>query len=264
MIVSTYRINYKYGETIKIKPIFDVHLGSRSCDAPALKKYLADSDESTYFFTGGDFHDMIIPKDFKRYTKANDVTRSDAVVDEQIKLGYDIVAPYAERWIGWGMGNHEETIAKYCAPNPTQRMADLLKTKNLGYSGLLRLILSENGSRGRTVVIRYHHGWGGGSRTEGYDLTKFSHEIKSWEADIFLYGHVHRRKRWEVDRLKMLGNKLVACPKHCAICGTYQKTYLLSPFPSYAEKAGYPPVEIGGITVNIKPDDKWCKISIDY
>ena len=60
MIVSTSRIQYKYGETIKLKPIFDVHGGNKYSDKAALKRFLADSDESTYFFGGGDYLDSII------------------------------------------------------------------------------------------------------------------------------------------------------------------------------------------------------------
>ena len=87
--------------------------------------------------------DSIITKDIKRYTKGNDVTESDAIIDEQIAMGYAILKPYRDKMIGWGMGNHEESVLKYHGTDPTQRMADLLGTKHLGYSGLLRLILSE-------------------------------------------------------------------------------------------------------------------------
>ena len=91
MIVSTVRINYTYGETIKLKPIFDVHLGNKYSDKPALKRYLADSDDSTYFIGGGDFLDSIITKDIKRYKKSTDDTIGDAVIDEQVELGYDML-----------------------------------------------------------------------------------------------------------------------------------------------------------------------------
>ena len=80
MQVITKRIQYKYGETIKIKPIFDVHLGNYDCEIKKLKAYLNDRDESTYFFSGGDFFDSIITSDLKRYNKAFDASTGRCVI----------------------------------------------------------------------------------------------------------------------------------------------------------------------------------------
>ena len=136
----------------------------------------------------------------------------------------------------------------------------------LGYSGLIKIIFREQSKsggklgRGRTVIIRYHHGWGGGSRTQGADLTKFSKDVAYWDADIFLYGHVHRKQTDAIPRLGLVGEKLISKPKIMCICGTFLKTYTGSMEPTYSEVKGYPPVEIGGVVVNIKPDKDWVKI----
>lgn len=253
MIVITKRIEYKLGQTIKIKPIFDVHYGSTNCDVSKFKSFLKDSDEDTYFIGGGDLLEAIIVGD-KRYRKSNDNTSDDAIIDKQVDDMTQMLYPYKDRIITMATGNHEDTITKIHGTNPIKRICkDLNEIPYMGFSGLIKLTFVEKGARGRTVIIRLHHGWGGGSRTQGSDLTKFSKDLQYWDADIFLYGHVHRKQTDQVPRLGLIGSKLVSKPKTMCICGTFLKTYTDSSDPSYSEMGGYPPTEIGGVVVTIKP-----------
>lgn len=256
MIPLTYRIEYKLGDTIKIKPIFDVHLGSTACDVQAFKAYLADSDKNTYFLGGGDLFDSIVVPD-KRYSKSDDSTEGNAIIDQQVKKGIEILRPYKKKIIGLGLGNHERTVIQKCGTNPIQRICEELNVPQLGYSGLLRLSMRQKKGGGRTVIIRYHHGWGGGSRTQGADLTKYSKDIAYWEADVFLYGHVHRKQTDIVPRLGLSGDRLISRPKILCICGTYLKTYTRTSDPTYSEVCGYPPTMLGGVVVEIKPVRYW-------
>jgi hypothetical protein len=267
MIVSTYRIDYRYGETIKLMPLFCAHLGSANCDEKKLKQDIAvaAANPNHYLFGGGDLNDMVILADTKRYTKANDICPTDDIVDYQIDRAEEILDPMRGRIIGLGEGNHEEEIAHRCGTNPSKRLAKRLNTTYLGYSGLIRLQLSENGARGRTVDIRWHHGWGGGgSRTRGYPLTKYSKDIAYWKADLYLYGHDHQKQD---DRIVGFGigarNTLCARDRMLVVCGTYLKTYTLTEYPTYGEKAGYPPVAIGCPTINITPNADWVTMSVD-
>lgn len=263
MVVFTYRINYRFGETIKIKPLFDVHYGNTNCDVNAVKKYLAeDNDNNTYIIGGGDLMDSIVVTD-KRYRKSADAAEGEAIVDESIDGVEKILKPYKDKIIGLASGNHEDTILLRANSDPTARLCKRLECKNLGYSGLIRLIFRESDGRGRTVTIRYHHGWGGGSRTQGADLTKYSKDLAYWDADIFLYGHVHRKQADRVPRLGLSGEVLVSKPKMECICGTFLKTYSKGIRATYSEKAGYPPVEVGGLVVNIKPLARWVDIWTD-
>ena len=261
MIPITYNINYKYGEVIKIKPLFDVHWGNTQCDRPALKTYLADSDELTFFFGGGDLFDSIVTPD-KRYSKDTDDTETDTIIDEQVETLYDVLLPYREKFIGLGIGNHERTVMKKCGTNPVARMCSMLDITYLGYSGFIRLKMSENGSRGRTVVIRWHHGWGGG-RTPGASINRYSRELMSYEADCYFYGHDHQRKSDRIPRMGFVGKEIVSKPQVIGVCGSYLKTFSLDNTVPYSEAAGYAPVEISGITLNIKPDRKWVKMWIN-
>ena len=265
MKVTTHSVNYKYGESFNLKPIADIHLGNKACDVNAFKEYLSDSNENTLFVGIGDLLDCVVVKDLKRYRKSADDTQGDSVVDEQIDRAEEILRPYRDRIVGLGHGNHEDEIVKRAGTNPIKRICKRLDVPFLGYSGLIKLIFSitKNGERVgrvRTVIIRYHHGWGGGSRTQGADLTKFSKDLSYWDADIFLYGHVHRQQTDSVPRLGLCGEKLISKPKIMCICGTFLKTYLEGTDPTYSEVKGYPPVELGGVVVNIKPHRRWVKI----
>ncbi len=264
MIVSGYSIPYKYGQTIKIMPIYDIHLGAVACDKRALKEDLAKMDPDTYLIGGGDWLDMVITSDRKRYRKSSDasIPGEDDIVDQQIEETYEIFKPYKSRIIGIGAGNHEDNITIRCSTNPSKRLAKMLDTQFLSYSWLVKLVMSEGKARGRTVVVRGHHGWGGGSRTIGADLTKFSRDVGHWEADIFLYGHVHKKQNDRVPRLGLSGLKLISRPKILVLCGTYLKTFMDGENPSYSEKEGYPPTEIGAQTISIKPTSKWADIKV--
>ena len=133
-----------------------------------------------------------------------------------------------------------------------------------GYSCLLKIVFSHNGGAGRSVIIRQHHGWGGGSRTRGANITKYERDIGKWDADIFLYGHVHQKQFDRVPRLGMRGLKLIARHQLMVLCGSYLKTYSETEDPTYAEIKGFPPVEIGGVTIKIKPDsNRWVHLSAE-
>jgi len=261
MIVTTKRIEYKYGQTFKLKPISDIHIGAKAFDRKAFKEYLEDSDENTYFIGIGDLYDAIVVNDI-RYEKSSDDEEGDDIIDKQVNRGAKMLEPYKDRIIGLGVGNHERTVIKRCGSNMINRTCEKLGVPSLGYSGLFRLIFREKTGRGRTVIIRYHHGWGGGSRTIGADLTKFSRDVAYWDADIFLYGHVHKKQTDEIPRLGLKGEKLYAKPKVICICGTFLRTYMDTTDATYSEVCGYPPVAVGGLTLSIKPNGDWVDIKV--
>lgn len=265
MIVSEARINYKYGQEIKLLPIFDIHLGATACDVAALKRDLETVDDNTYIIGGGDWLDSILVSDIKRYRKSGDASGQDVDdnIDQQIEEMYEYVAPYSHKILGLSIGNHEDNITKRCGTNPIKRLCKMLEVPFLSYSSLLKLSFNEKGSRGRTVVIRTHHGWGGGSRTQGASITKYARDASHWEADIFLYGHDHKKQNDRVPRLGLSGLQLISRPKIMVLCGTYLKTFLIGENPSYSEREGYPPTEIGASLITIKPTNKWVDIKVE-
>jgi hypothetical protein len=264
MIVKEFRLPYKLGQTITLKPLFDSHIGNKYCDTKELKKYLDDRDENTYLIGGGDIIDSIITRDIKRYTKHADDCQGDDIIDEQIERAYDLLKPYNGHILGLGTGNHEVTIAKHHGSHPVRRLCKMLDCTSLGFSWILVLRFREKAGRGRSLIIRGHHGFGGGSRTQGADLTKYSRDTMYWkDANIFLYGHVHRRQADKIECMGLAGTRLYPMPKHIFICGTFLKTFSLDDEATYSEEKGYPPTAIGGVNIFVKPDQNWLTISND-
>jgi predicted phosphodiesterase len=264
MICESGGVTYRYGDEIKLKVMADVHLGHTYCDVTAFKQYLEDSDRNTYFIGNGDLLDAIITKDMRRYRKSLDATQGDDVIDQQILMIYDLLAPYKRKILGLGSGNHEDYITKFCGTDPMKRLCEMLDVPFLGYSWLFKLYMREpDGARVRSVIIRGHHGWGGGSRTEGADLTKYWREAAGWDADIFIYGHVHQKKQDRRPRGGLAGDRtLIARPQILVINGTFLKTFSDGVDPTYAESRGYPMTEIGGVTIHIKPNRRWVDLGV--
>jgi hypothetical protein len=256
MIVQTAHIEYNIGQKFQLKPIFDVHIGNKFCDMKEFKKYIESSDiENTYFIGGGDLIDAIVTTD-KRYRKNTDDTQGDSIIDEQVESLFDVLKPYRKNILGLGEGNHEDVIVRKCGTNPTNNLCKMLSTDDykvpfLGYSCLYKVYFSYKGGRGRSFIIRQHHGWGGGSRTRGANITKFERDMGKWDADLFLYGHVHQKQTDKFPRMGMCGSNLVSKPQIMCICGTFLKTFSDTPDPTYSEVHGFPAVDVGGIIVNI-------------
>jgi hypothetical protein len=232
-------------------------------DIKALYEHLGEPSKHTFFLGLGDLMDNIIVSDSKRYRKVSDAIESEDIIGESVKFWADILRPFKKQIIGLGIGNHEDNIIKRCSVNPMKMLCDILGVTYLGYSFLVRLILSENDARGRTVIIRGHHGWGMGGRTIGGELTKYSRDSAMFDADLALYGHTHRLQADTMPRLSIVGDRLVSKEKHIVLCGTFLKTFSDGTDCTYAESAGLPPAKIGAPTINIRPDSNWCKINVE-
>lgn len=254
------RIPYNYGEDFKIIPLSDIHYGCAQCDVAALKKTLAQADKNTYFVGIGDMFDALCVTD-KRYSKSGDVMKSDEVIDEQIDGLYKILEPYKDKFIGLLCGNHEYTIIKNCGSNPVKRLATLMETEYLGYSCFFKLLFTENGGRGRTVNFYAHHGFGN-SRTQGGNLTRFSKLELNFLADIYLIGHIHQQQVDSSPYLTIQGDKLVSRNRYICLCGTYRKSLMDDNSITYEERSGFPPTQIGSLTITIKPNSNWVTIKV--
>ena len=134
MIIIEHRVEYKYGDEFRIKPLFDTHIGNAYCDMNAIRSYLSDTDDKTLIIGGGDTMDSIVVPD-KRYSKHADMTERDAIIDEHIDMAYNLLYPYAQQIVGIGSGNHESVINTRCGTHPGRRLAKALNAPILGTLG---------------------------------------------------------------------------------------------------------------------------------
>jgi hypothetical protein len=262
MKVITVPIKYKYGDTIKLKILQDLHIGSPLFDKVAIKDYLADIDSKTYIIGNGDIFDMILATD-PRYKKGVESCSTEAIVDEQIKEGYDLLKPYADRIISLGIGNHEETIVKHNGTNPIRRLCEKLNVIYLGMAWMIRLNLRETTGKGRSIVVYGHHGYGGGTRTEGGSLTKYSKDLMYQDADIFIFGHDHQKLYKNVPRGYHGGTKYLSKDRLLILGGCFKKNLTGDDTTTWEESKGFPIRSIGGVTIKIKPNAEWVRMSVE-
>lgn len=262
MKVFTYPIRYTYGDTIKLKSISDLHIGSPLFDKKAFLDYMSDVDDKTYIVGNGDFMDMIIASDVKRFKQGSDDGITETPVDEQVNKAYAILKPYAERIILIGQGNHEETIVKRCGTNPMKRLAEKLGCQYAGMKWMLRLNLREGTGRGRSVVVYGHHGYGGGTRTEGGNITKFFRDMAYDEADIYLFGHVHEKAYKRIPRGYHGGSKYQARDRLLVIGGSFKRNLTNDDTTTWEESKGFPIRAIGGYTIKITPTKEWVRMQV--
>jgi hypothetical protein len=247
-------IQYKYGQTFRIKPCFDWHFGHRYCDLRALKAYISNGydDENCYVVGGGDIADSILPVD-KRYRKSSDgLGEGDAAIN-YIQDGLtEMFLPYKGRILGLGLGNHEDTVLKKSGVHIIRELCRRLECKSLGYQWAITLNFSENGNRGHKIVIFGQHGWGGGTRTEGGSITKYSKHALYWDADIFFYGHDHRLEHHVIPFMGIRGEQYLPKNKHIILPGTFLRTFSKTDEPTWAETRGFHPAPLQGTDLYIK------------
>jgi hypothetical protein len=257
--ILVYPVKYEsIKDVIKIKPIMDIHKGSKTCDIKAFKKYINEYDEKTYFMTVGDLWDAIYFRDKRFKASGQDHSDKDDPIDEEIKEMVDLLSPIKDRIICVGHGNHEETVLKMCMTNMSKRLAIALDAPFLGYSYWVRLHLSGKGDGGvRQVDIFCSHGFGGGCRTEGGSITKYSKFSDRYLCDIFIVGHDHKKQFVRYPLLGIAGIKdvrLISKSKMVCLGGSWKKAYSDDTSTTWEEGKGFPPNEIGGITIEIKPE----------
>ncbi len=266
--ILVYPVQYKSRkDIIKIKPIMDIHKGSKTCDLKAFKKYISDRDDLTYFFGNGDLWDAIYFKDKRFKASGHDKTDKDDPIDEEIQEMVDLFTPIKDKIICIGHGNHEETILKTCLTNMSKRLATSLNVPYLGYSFWFRLMLRcEIGNTARVNMIDFFcsHGFGGGTRTEGGSITKYAKFSDRFLCDVFVVGHDHRKQFVRYPLLAIAGEKnvrLLSKTKLICLGGSWKKAYSNDTSTTWEEGMGFTANEIGGMTIEIKVKESGVHIN---
>lgn len=252
----------KPGEEFTLIPIGDVHTGAAACEksrfVSLLKKH--GRAKNTYLIGVGDYADCIVAKDHKRFRPsaidpemlAGNVAQEDWI-DLEINWFCTQFEVYVDldKLLGFGSGNHEDAILKYHSTDPTKRIAQRLKTEPLGYTWFYHLNFKREGRGYQRLTLYGHHGFGGGTRTEGGSMTRYCRHAERIHADICLYGHDHDcwiKPIVEVDSSK---GKVGEVQKLVVDCGTFLKTFSDGDVPTYSEQAGYPPRNLGCPVIEI-------------
>ena len=251
-----------------MRPFADIHRGHVCCDEKVLKRELDRLDDNSLIWGLGDWFDGIVTKDLKRYRKSSDATAGDAILDEARDMLYRDFNKAPGRILGLHSGNHEDTILEKCGTNLVAELARMLSTDRdpvpfFGYHSLTRLVFHDKNTRSRSVIIRTHHGFGGPATTPGAYINRFRNDVAAYDADIYLYGHVHVCKADILPRHVLCGNRVIAYPRYVVLCGTFLNTLTDSPNVVYSDKKGYIPIIPQCPVIYLKPDRDKVKIRVD-
>ena len=244
----------------------DQHLGHADFARPYYRRVLTEnlSQPNTYLISNGDALDCVTPRD-KRFEMGGVDPRylapfrpPDEILDHQVEDFIEEHWKYRHQILGLGMGNHEHAITRHYGTNPHRRICKALDTINLGYSCIVDIFLKPKGVKGRVRSFRFmqHHGWGGGTRTEGGALSGYSSYANYWDCDMAVFGHKHDYVYKRFPRLgkpkrqeRLIHNDIIV-----ALTGSFLKTFNESDMPNYAERGGFRPTVLrGGWLLKIYP-----------
>lgn len=260
MTTAEYRFTYKVGDKFYLLNLADLHSGHADFSERNLRRDLNQYiDDRTIIWGNGDWFDAVTIKD-KRYSKQSDGTHTPAIINDAVDYLYAIFKPYAHQILGLGLGNHELTYIDNSNTDPIRLLADKLsddthKVILFGYSAFLRFRFThEAGGHGKTLTIYQHHGAGSGGTTDGHSTTKYGKKKGSYDADLYYFGHDHKRDFTELSPVIRMSNdlKLVESRRYMVFPGSYLKTLNDEVYPNYAEAKGLPPSPIGTKRVEVE------------
>jgi hypothetical protein len=174
----------------------------------------------------------------------------DEYIREEVRKLAKVLEPIKSRIWGVVRGNHFHEFLEMT--NSEQYLCQLLGLRYMGALGMLRVTMKSPVQTGgsRTIKIYCHHSGGTkGARTTGGDIAGMMRVEHSWDADIYLCAHTHRRQAWKEPVMTVTTKgepKIVERTKVFARCGAFLKGFrednpnATQPHrPSYAEEAAY-------------------------
>ena len=102
-----------------------------------------------------------------------------------------------------------------------------------------------------------HHGWGGGTRSDGGNINKYMRTLARYDYDIGIFGHTHQGWTITTPRIssesKGLYRRLTQKKQITGNVPSFLKTLSDDENPTYSEIKGYFPVLMGWIEIQIEP-----------
>ena len=258
-------------QPIYIKPIFDIHIGTKYTDYDLLKKHvkLISQTDNMYFFLGGDMCEFITRKD-KRYTEEEISSfcygKTD-IAKAQMEYMVDIFKPIMHKCLAVLKGNHETSIENKYERSITSSIIEACNISpevlSLGYGGFVTLSIIQSNRTRYYVRFYLHHGFGSG-RKKGSSVNLLEDSFANYDADCILMGHRHVRIDTENVLLRPTKAGIEKVIRPAAFCGTYRNEYVeVQNNDNYVLRAGYAPTITGGYMVELDPLKQRIKLIKD-
>lgn len=266
--------------TFRIWGLSDLHWMAKACAESEIRRDIKEiaRDPYSFWLGGGDYCDFIGHTD-KRFDA--DAVAEWVPLKQLAKLSEysriqirDLFKPIAHKCFGLLLGNHEK---KYQIATAQESMMQWLCTDlgvpALGYSCLFDIVFCRvsgnkrpahpvlspvtpprNGYDSNTFRVFAHHG-AGYAQTPGGKLNRLVQFMQSFDADLYLVGHVHDHVARKEPALgaDATCTTITQRERLGVVAGSYLKTYQQGA-TTYGEQKGYRPTSLGPAIVTIDPE----------
>ena len=234
--------------------------------------------QGAWFVGMGDYTDAFSPSNRQAIETAAvyDTTRN--VLDSAATMLVDelyerALAPSRGKWIGMLEGHHFHKFQD--GTTSDQMLCNKLAAQFLGTSAYIRIRFRVEGQPKEVgqVLIWCHHGSGGGQRA-GAPLNKLEMLPISFEGDIFMMGHTHKKVATPLDRIVPVFPKgesnsparLIHRTILLVSTGGFLRGYVeeckqgQTPRGNYVEQKMLPPIALGAPIIRIRP--RWKDVEV--
>jgi predicted phosphodiesterase len=251
------------GDTFRIVPLADVHIGSAACNEKLLRSVVQriKDDDRCYWIGLGDYCEFVNRSDKRFSTSAlADWLRVEHLGDiarAQRDRFLDIIKPIADRCLAIVGGNHEWAIKQHYERDILYEIVSEIK-KAAGHPADYRLCFDscgwlvltfrrEAGRTRRTLRIYLHHGFVGG-KLAGAKALNMQRWLWTHDADLVLFGHSHNTGI-QVEAVESVTTAGKILFQHRI--GAYAGTFLRG--AEYAQRKGYFPLPLAHVEVVLRP-----------
>lgn len=250
-------------DVFNIIPISDAHLGHIAVDEKLLRSTIERVKEpNTYWIGLGDICDAIgrTDKRHREESYAPWCQGLNRVFAAQRAYAIEMFKPIGHKCLGYGMGNHEETLESHGNDLYYSVLEGIVDSDDeslaYGMSGyiVLKFKRGKDGEKRRTTTIRIyvHHG-GGGGRKMGSKALRLEDLYAAYDADIYIVGHTHAKIVFPMQRVyvnsagRMHTKDIYLCNTGGFMKNTVDSTAI------YPERKMLKPQALGSIEIQIKP-----------
>lgn len=212
----------------------DLHFGNKGQDRELLKKEFDYAREmNAKIFINGDWSEMILSGDRKRYHPSSDAYGTDNNVNMTINDAFDFLSEYVDNIVMIGTGNHETSVSKFHHFDPTQQLIYSLNLKHKSkiihgqYSGYIVLHFHHGEQNAvKRFKIYYNHGQGGTAEVSKGTIDLNRH-MGTKMSDLCWLGHKHIKTIIPCEHMLDVNQagEIVAKQRAGIITGAYMKVF---------------------------------------
>jgi hypothetical protein len=266
------REEFKSGDTFTFYPISDIHFGTKACHKKKIYEVRNKimNDPFARWIGIGDYIECIDPRDRRFDSRVIDpavfhIDEMNRMGDASIKFLADFIRPIIDKCWGMSNGNHEESFEDKTATSIIPRVLDRLGAPEelyVGWTCSYHVTFSDQYKHTTDLRIWAEHGWQSG-RTQGATRNEM-HQVPGLRPrhKIYLRGHSHHLF---ADPITMIyqndAGKYLSERVYVAHTGAYLESYSEG-VVSYAERSGYPPLAIGGLSFSLSPNRNDVEVSV--